>query len=67
MTLTRLPVKKLVILETYSIYYVKISILLPYVQCKTENMKGMENDNDIAAAQANQTRGTYTWWDCYQD
>lgn len=29
-------------------------------------MKGMEND-DIAAAQANQTRGTYTWWDCYQD
>lgn len=40
----------------------KISILLPYVQCKIENMKGMENDNDITAAQADQTRHTHTWW-----
>lgn len=32
-------------------YYVKISILLPYVQSKIENMKRMRSDNDTTADQ----------------
>lgn len=32
----------------------KTSVLLPHVQCKSENMKEMENGNDVTAAQADQ-------------
>lgn len=38
----------------------KVSILLPNIQCTIENRKGIES-NDITAAQADQTRHTHTW------
>lgn len=45
----------------------KVSILLPNVQCKIENMKGMESNN-ITAARADQTRHSHTWWELgYQE
>lgn len=55
-----LPIKKLVILENKRICYVKVGILLLHVQGEVKNIKGIVKNNDIGAAQAEQTRGTHT-------